>query len=615
MVFSTRALVIVHDLAMIILAWAGAYWLRDNLYPLSPVSLQQMMSLLPMVITVQACSVWLMGLYRGLWRFASMPDLIRIFKAVFLGSMSLVVVLFLTAHIDGVPRSIIPVYSVLLILFLGTGRFVQRYWKDYLSLSKNGKRVMIIGAGKAGESLVGDLLKNRMKEYRPVVLLDDHLAKKGHDLHGIPIAGKIEDVLVYIKKYHIDSIFIAIPSASTVEMRRIVSLCTPSGLEIRTLPSLHDLLSDEVGTRNLRQITIEDLLGRDPVSIDWSGLGLHIHHKVVLVTGGAGSIGSELCRQIARCEPALLIIMDRHEYGIFALEQDFKKTYPYLQCRYLLCDVRDEVAVKSLMDEHRPALVFHAAAYKHVPLLENQEREAVSNNVLGTAIMARWSAHYEVDFFVLVSTDKAVHPCNTMGRSKRAAEMLMQIAQAKSVTRFITVRFGNVLGSTGSVVPIFEEQLRKGLPLTVTHPDMTRYFMTIPEAAQLILQTIVMGQGGDLFVLDMGEPIKIQFLAEQMIRLSGANPKEVNIRYIGLRPGEKMSEELFYAEEEHQNTDHEKIFRVLVKPMDVNILQGKMDRLIAACGHYDGVTLTKELMALEKDPSKDSYVSLTEIDG
>lgn len=560
-----------HDFLSIPLAWLGAYWLRFNLSEIPQEILTQALYTLPWVLLFQTAAFWVFGLYRGVWRFASLPDLTRIIKAIMMGSLLTLLAVFLVTRLQYLPRSIIPSYSLLLLFILGGSRFVYRWSKDKRYLSLNGKRVLIVGAGLAGESLVRDLLRDVSNSYVPVAFVDDNIQKQGKELHGIRVVGTCADIPQMSLRFAIDMILIALPSAKASEMRRIVAICESTQKPVRTLPNMNDLVSGLVSVKNLREISLEDLLGRDPVKLDWKAINDALTDKVVLVSGGGGSIGSELCRQIMKMSPKQLIIVDNSEYNLFCVQQDLalKFLMPNTQIHYHLVDLCDTHAIRHLIEQFYPQIIFHAAAYKHVPLLEPQVRAGARNNILGTYYLAQIACDFGVEKFVLVSTDKAVNPTNVMGATKRVAELVCQYFNQQEGTRFITVRFGNVLGSRGSVVETFQKQLECGGPVTVTHPEVMRYFMTIQEASQLILQAMAIGAGGELFVLDMGEPIKIRYMAEQMIRLAGKRVDEdIRIEYVGLRPGEKLFEELFHIREEHAMTSHAKILKAHPRSTD-----------------------------------------------
>jgi len=585
---------------MIPVAWMLAYWIRYKIGEYPEHLLERAMHLLPLMVLIQGSTFVYFGLYRGIWRFASLPDLTRIVRAVIVSTVIAAVVIFFLTRLQYVPRSVFIIDAILLILLLGGTRLSYRLFKDHRLSKEAAERVLVVGAGSAGEGLVRDLLRMRPAVYAPVAFVDDDPAKQGQEIHGIRVVSGIDNIAAVASQWDADLIMLALPSASSSEMRRIVELCEMSGLPFRTLPKLQSLVSGQVSISELREVQIDDLLGRAPVVLDRTEIGNRLAGKVVLVTGGGGSIGSELCRQILPVGVARLIVLDQSEYNLYAIEQELQqhKTDSDLCCE--LGDICDEAGLEYLFRTYHPDVVFHAAAYKHVPLLENKLREAVRNNIIGSWNVARLADKYDCSDFVMVSTDKAVNPGNIMGATKRVAEIICQTFDDHSSTRFITTRFGNVLGSAGSVVPLFKEQIQKGGPVTVTDPDITRYFMTISEACRLILQTTVMGSGGEIFVLDMGEPVKVLYLAEQMIRLSGKTPGEdIIIEFSGLRPGEKLHEELFHRDEDLADTSHEKVmlansrktdwptlveamqqFQLAVDSFDIGLLEQLIDKLV-----------------------------------
>jgi FlaA1/EpsC-like NDP-sugar epimerase len=598
-VFRLRTLIFLHDLVMVPIAWLGAYWLRFNLGVLPDLELRVSLQCLPIVMLLQATLFRYFGLYRGVWRFASMPDLIKIAKAVLFGILIIAVALFLFNRLKGVPRSVIPLYSVLLLFLLATPRLLYRMYKDQGRVLASGKRTLIVGAGRAGEMLVRDLLRSSDSDFLPVAFVDDDRQKKGRELHHIRVLGACDKIPVLAEKLAIETILIAVPSANDKQMRRIVEICEQCNVPFLTLPSVQDMLSGSVSRQALRDVSIEDLLGRAPVRLQRENIRTHLRDKCILVTGGGGSSGSELCRQIARFPIAKLVVFEKSEFNLYRIQAGLSKSHPELSAVFVLGDVIDSVAVRRLVGAHAPDIIFHAAAYKHVPLLQNQVREAVLNNIMGTRVVAEAAIASGVQEFVLISTDKAVNPNNVMGASKRTAEMLVQSLNEATGTRFIIVRFGNVLDSAGSVVPLFREQIRTGGPVTVTHPAVTRFFMTIPEACQLIMQAAAVGRGGEVFVLDMGEPVRISYLAEQMIRLSGKRPDvDVKIEYIGLRPGEKMQEELFHAQEQLTPTGHSKLLLAQSRQLDRQALAMALECLARACAEFDEPALLRTLQLL-----------------
>lgn len=585
---SRKVAVIGHDLVMVSFAWLLAYFVRFNFTP-ADLSWGSYFNTLPIVLAAQGVVLWFTGLYRGVWRFASIPDLWNITRAVLIGALVAVLSLFLYNRLQGVPRTILVLYPIFLVLMLGAPRLLYRMWKDHGLNTRyvpEAKRVLILGAGRAGEMLVRDM--RRESEYKPVGFLDDSPRLKGSKLHGLPVIGAIDKLKEAVDKNDIDLVMIAMPSATSTQMRRVVGLCEKAEVTFRTLPRLQDLVSGQSALKEMREVAIDDLLGRDPVALDWKHISESLAGKTVLVSGGGGSIGSELCRQISKLGPSTLILLEQSEFNLYTIETELRRAYPNLALYSCLVDVADKVAVEHVLETYRPEVIFHAAAYKHVPMLEYQAREAVHNNVLGTRTLATAADKYGCGTFVMVSTDKAVNPANVMGASKRAAEIFCQSLDKQSKTRFITVRFGNVLGSAGSVVPLFRKQIEAGGPVTVTHPEITRFFMTIPEASQLIMQAGAMGVGGEIFVLDMGEPIKVIYLAEQMIRLSGKVPgKDIEITYTGLRPGEKLFEELFHDQECLAETSHEKILLAQCRLADWVQVQEVMGLMEKACDLYD----------------------------
>ena len=605
----SRTAVFAHDLLMAPIAWFGAYWLRFNMDSIPEGFLNQALILLPVIWIAQGGMFWYFGLYRGVWRFASIPDLVRILKAVTAGVVFAAAASFILTRLQGVPRSVFILDGILLVLLLGGPRFIYRLFKDHnlyqwiqdrnLSANTERKNALIVGAGKAGETLARDLLRDSTGSYLPVVFADDDRGKIGKEIHGIPVAGSCHEIPQIVTKLGIDLIIIALPTATARQIRRIVEISEKTGLPFRILPQLQDLVSGRASLKDLRDVKIDDLLGREPISLDWHAITEVTRGKTILVTGGGGSIGGELCRQISRLKPARLIIVERNEFNLYSIDLELRRDLPELSLVSLLVDISDAVQMERVLRTYSPAVIYHAAAYKHVPMLEDQTRAAVINNVLGTRVVADLADRLGCATFVMVSTDKAVKPANVMGASKRVAEMYCQSMNTRSKTRFITVRFGNVLGSSGSVIPLFQQQIVQGGPVTVTHPEISRYFMTIPEASQLILQAGVIGKGGEIFVLDMGEPVKISYLAEQLIRLSGKIPGEdIEIVYTGLRPGEKLYEELFHDAEELAETSHPKILLAQCRMMDKDSLEKSFDVMQQTCEQGNDISLRGMLAEL-----------------
>jgi len=594
-----RIAVIVHDTFMVMLAWLLAIMVRVGF---------QMESLdanawqiIPLILAAQAPVFWYYGLYRSMWRFASLPDLTNIAKSSIIGTLAITAILFLFNRLNFIPRTALILYPLFLGFLLGTPRLLYRLWKEhslrYVLDSRSPKRTLIIGAGRAGEMLVRDILHDG--EYLLVGLVDDNPKLHGANIHGVPILhGGIERLAALVRKSNIQRLIIAMPSASDAQMQRIVEYCEQSQVPFLTLPKLSE--SPKTSISELHKVSLDDLLGREKVKLDLGIIEDRLKGKCVLISGGGGSIGAELCRQIASLKPEKLIILERSEFNLYQIEQSLQKVSPETPLHIYLGDVGDAVRVKQILSIHQPDVIFHAAAYKHVPLLQHQIRETVKNNILGTQTFAQLAIQYQVKSFVLISTDKAVNPTNIMGASKRIAELFCQALNERSKTRFITVRFGNVLDSAGSVVPLFRSQIANGGPVTVTHPEITRYFMTIPEACQLILQAGAMGYGGEIFVLDMGSPIKIRYLAEQLIRLSGKIPdQDIQIVYTGLRAGEKLHEELFHAEEEQMSrTRHSKIMLASSRSADWNYLIEHLNLLKEATEQHDEQVIRPLLKSL-----------------
>lgn len=589
------------DMLMIVIAWYTGFLCGNNLEA-PPPSLHQ---ILPYVVILQSTLFYLCGFYRGIWRFASIPDLIRIIKAVVYGIVIVSVLLPFLDTSEGLPKTTVILYGFFLILCLSAPRILYRWLKDYRSVFLTGERVLIVGAGNAGESLARDLKRVSRNKYLPAGFVDDQRHLKGKEIHGVRVFGTSASIPKLVKKLNIQLVFIATPSATSRQMRHIVQFCEQAQVPFRTLPGIKELAEGRVSINELREVSLDDLLGREQVDLTWDKVRNSIHEKVILVTGGGGSIGAELCHQIAAQQPAELIVIDNSEFNLYQVQMKLSKRYPHLKLSPYLNSVTDKEAIHLIIHKHRPFIVFHVAAYKHVPLLENHVRVAIYNNIIGTRIVADSSAENDVNTFVLISTDKAVNPTNIMGATKRGAEMICQSYNKHSKTNFVTVRFGNVLDSAGSVIPLFRQQLKHGGPLTVTHPEMTRFFMTIPEACQLILQAASIGENGEILVLDMGDPVKIDYLAEQLIKLSGKIPNEdILIKYIGLRPGEKLYEELFYREEELSDTIHPKIRKGQAKAFSWILLIDILEQMENAYHDYNEPRLIELLCRLVPEYSK-----------
>lgn len=545
-------------------------------------------------LAVQTAVFAALGLFSGMWRYTGASDLVALLKASALSALVFAGFIVVGGY-RSYPRSIFIIDLLLTIVLVGGLRFgVRSLWQvaARASQDKDGKRdrVLIVGAGTAGEMLAREMLKSQAGRFVPVGFIDDDVNKQGAAIHGLKVLGRLKDARRVVAERAVNEVVIAIPSATGKDMRRIVETVKQAGVSIRTMPGIDQLISGQVTVNQLRSVAIEDLLGREPVSLDSASLKELLEDEVVLVTGAGGSIGSELCRQVARFGPRRLVLLEQSEPALFEVHRELLRLAPQLELTPCIADVCDVSRVRALFARHRPAVVIHAAAHKHVPMMEWNPGEALKNNVAGTRAVADAAHEFGAHQFVMISTDKAVNPTSIMGATKRVAELYVQAMSQRSKTRFVAVRFGNVLGSAGSVIPIFKEQIAAGGPVTVTDPEMRRYFMTIPEASQLVLQAATLGRGGEIFVLDMGEPVKIADLARDLITLSGLTPdKDIEVRFTGLRPGEKLFEELSTAEESAEKTRHPKIFigRLPSQPYDdisrhiEELLEGVNDLTVA----------------------------------
>ncbi len=560
-------------LVLFAVAQAGAFLLRFEFdVPEEYVTAGLFWLAVSMVIRIGVFA-WF-GMFAGMWRYTGAKDLGALAKSATLSTLIFAVFLVLGGF-RNYPRSILVIDFLLTMILVGGLRFgVRSLWQLAATVSQKregvARRVLIVGAGNAGESLLREMQKTHGGRYDVVGFVDDDSSKRGARIHGVAVLGVLADVSTLVHRHKVDEVVLAIPSASGQAMRRIVDLVKTSGIAMRTIPGVDQLIEGRVTINQLRSVNIEDLLGREPVRLDMQSIASLIEGRVVMVTGAGGSIGSELCRQVGRFAPAKLLLVERSENALFEIHRELGKAAAgvIVPC---MADITDEPRMRRLFAEHQPAVVLHAAAHKHVPMMEENPGEALKNNIGGTRMVANLANEFGVDRFVMISTDKAVNPTSVMGATKRVAELYIQALSQRSKTQFVAVRFGNVLGSAGSVIPIFKEQIAAGGPVTVTHPEMKRYFMTIPEASQLVLQAATMGKGGEIFVLDMGEPVKIVDLARDLITLSGLTPdKDVEIRFTGLRPGEKLFEELSTADEMAEKTRHPKIFigKLPVRPFD-----------------------------------------------
>ncbi len=563
-------------------AWLVAYVVRFN-GEVPEVFFRGACSALVWVLPVYGVMFRAFGLYRGLWVFASLPDLVRIAKAIIVGALVIMVGAVMFQPVPIIPRSVLVLSPMLLFLAMGAPRAVYRASKEfylYGGLVGQGKPVLVLGAGGAGASLAREL--SRSGEWRLVGLLDDDVAKQGREIYGYKVLGPIGEIAHWTEALKVEHVIIAIPSATVETQRRLATLCVRVGVKAMVLPSLTALMPSQGFLSQIRQIDLEDLLGREAVMIDTPHVEALLRDRVVMVTGAGGSIGSELCRQILKFKPAQLVAFDLSEYAIYKLTEEIRERFPEQAMVPVIGDAKDSLLLDQVMSRYTPHIVFHAAAYKHVPLMEELNAwQALRNNVLGTYRVANAAIRQGVRHFVLISTDKAVNPTNVMGASKRLAEMVCGVLQQTSErTQFETVRFGNVLGSAGSVIPKFQQQIAKGGPVTVTHPEITRFFMTIPEAAQLVLQASSMGQGGEIFILDMGQPVRIVDLARDLIRLYGFTDEHIRIEFSGLRPGEKLYEELLADDEMTSRTPHPKLRIARAREVPDNLLDNLLPWLM-----------------------------------
>ncbi len=603
---------VVFDIIVVNAAWFGSLVLRfDGRIPYTYLHHAYRIAL---VVTVIRIGVFLFfRLYQSLWSYSSIPEFFLVGKAV---TLSTLIIWFFALSAQSLhmlpfptPKAIGIIDWLLNILGLGGWRFAIRFRREWVisrSNAKNAvkKRLLIIGAGEAGSIIIREIFKELPSNYLTVGFIDDDPCKQGHSLHGIPILGTRKDIPRLIQQYDIEEIIIALPSASRQDIREILAMCQQATAHILMVPPVTEIIRGTVSMKQLRDVQIEDLLGREPVRVDLAAIAQYLNKERILITGAGGSIGSEICRQVARFQPEVLLLLGRGENSIFEIEQELTANFPQLPKISIIADIRDRAKLIQVFETYHPTVVFHAAAHKHVPLMELAPDEAVKNNVFGTKNLAELADEYKCKRFVLISTDKAVNPSSVMGATKRVAELIIQDLSTRSRTKFMAVRFGNVLGSRGSVIPFFRNQIARGGPITVTDPEITRYFMTIPEASQLVIQAGALGQGGEIFILDMGEPIKIVDLARELIRLSGFAPdKDIKIEFTGLRPGEKMYEELMTSEEGVRTTRHERIFTTQVQGMEHNLLTERLDKLWGLLG-ADRVVILTQLgqIALEYKP-------------
>ena len=548
--------------------------------------------ILALVITVSL--FYFFKLYYFSWAYVGLEELISLAKATTLSFLLLTAFYFVLKDypiFSGFPRSILFISYFLIFIFCGGVRFSKRIYLQVIQKQgeKDKERTLIVGAGDAGEQILRSIQSSFDAPYMPVGFVDDNELKQGNLIHGVRVLGRVEDIPDIVKKQDIRGMIIALPSVDSSIIKKAAETGRISGLKnIKIIPSITEIINGKVSIRDLRDVQMEDLLGRKQVSLNKAAITNFIQGRRILVTGAAGSIGFELCRQIAKFEPYLLLLLDQDETGIFNISEEIKRKFPALNFSFIIADIRDEQKIGQIFEKFKPEIIFHAAAYKHVPLMEDQPDEAVKNNIFGTKILIDNSLKYRLDKFIFISTDKAINPSSVMGATKRVGEMLCQTLNKEGDTKFISVRFGNVLDSRGSVIPTFKEQIKKGGPVQITHPEMKRYFMVTSEACLLVMQAGAIGQGGEVFVLDMGNPIKIVDLAKELIRLSGHEPdKDIPIVFTDIRPGEKLFEEILTAEEGTIATQNEKIFRAKLSNVNKEKIEESLEKLDKAIRNPD----------------------------
>jgi len=602
-----KPLILLSQAALITLSYLASFLLRFD-FRLEMADRVLILQTLPMVLAIKLLVFYLFGLLRGWWRYVGLSDALDIGKASLVSSASLYILFKLALNVDGYPRSVLIMDLALTMLFVGGSRFTVRAYSEGLQHNVDERNVLIVGAGRAGSTIAREMRRNPELGMRPIGFVDDDQSKHGIRIHGCKVLGSTERISAIIRLKKVQSVLIAIPSARGAQIEQIVSRCRQCRVDFKILPPIsRHINGSSAKISAVRDLRLEDLLGREPVHIDLASIRNELEGRVVLITGAGGSIGAELSRQVANFQPSKVVLLERSENALFQLGLELSSNLPQQHFVPVIADIQDVTTMRDVFALHRPEMVFHAAAYKHVPMMEENCFQAVTNNIFGTYNVALLARQFASKSFVMISSDKAVNPTNVMGVTKRIAELIM-LGLSHENTRYVAVRFGNVLGSNGSVVPIFQQQIRDGGPITVTHPEARRYFMTIPEAVQLVLQASSMGVSSEIFVLDMGKPVRVVDLARNMIRLSGLEPdKEIEIIYTGLRPGEKLFEELMLEGEGLKRTSHAKI-RVLsgavVSLAQVRLWLDELAQLVAAKNVHGLVEMFQQIVP-EYKPSEE----------
>jgi len=610
---------IIVDGVLISLAIFLAFLLRFD-FIISTHITENMFTILPVILFAKLSSFMIFGMYKGMWRYTSISDFINIVKASSLGSLFAISILAFIYGFSGYPRSVLLIDYTLCTIFLGLSRASVRVYisniipypddlKQNVFSTINRKKIIMIGGGSSSEKIIREIKDNRSMRYMVIGIVDDDGSKVGATIHGVPILGPVDEIVKL--KIPFDEIVICIPTATNIEMRRIIAICKSTEKPFRTVPTFSELIDGKVSMKSVRKVSMVDLLGRKEIELDRSSISQYLYGKRVLVTGAGGSIGSELVRHCLTFDPDLLILLDQSEHNLFKIERECETNQYPVSFQPILGDIRDRTLLHRVFSSFKPDVVFHAAAYKHVPMQEEHPWEAIMTNIKGTFNLMDASEDYGVNRFVLVSTDKAVNPTNIMGATKRVAEKLIQSKSIDSGVKYIAVRFGNVIGSSGSVIPTFQKQIKSGGPVTITNPKMQRYFMSISEAAQLILQAGAMGSGGEIYVLDMGKPVNIKDIAFELIRLSGLEPeKDIAIEYIGSRPGEKLFEELNTKEENVVTTEHDKILMMKNGNGSTwNHMLDQVDQIVDSARSYNINTVVSALKSFipEYEPNSQPF--------